>query len=158
MVTVNVKGIYNMAVSRYKHGVTWRDVPTSIVAPVTADSGIPVATGASPIFQTAGDYYVNKPRVYYSYEEAVSEMGYSDDWVTYGLSGVIYTYFALFNTGPIVLTNVLDPDDPAFQQPERVDDTYTFIKGVCSFISDTIVPKTLVVKDAASSTELAIGC
>src|SRR5215475_918295 len=97
-----------MAVTSYKRGVTWREIPTSIVAPVTADSGVPYVVGAAPIFQVDGPHYVNKPRVYLDYESAVAEMGYSDDWFTYPLCQVIYTYFALFNTGPIILNNVLD--------------------------------------------------
>ena len=98
-----------MAVSTYKHGVTWRDVPTSIVAPITADSGIPVAVGAAPVFLADNPAPLNVPRIYYSYEEAVAEMGYSDDWESYGLCEVMYTYFVLFNTGPIILINVFDP-------------------------------------------------
>jgi uncharacterized protein len=98
-----------MAVSTFKHGVTWRDVPTSIVGPITADSGIPVAVGAAPIHLADDPAPLNVPRVYYSYEEAVNEMGYSDDWISYGLCEVMYTYFVLHNTGPVILINVFDP-------------------------------------------------
>jgi phage tail sheath protein FI len=98
-----------MAVSTYKHGVTWRDVPTSIISPITADSGIPVAVGASPIYESTTPAPINVPRIYYSYQEAVTEMGYSEDWKTYGLSEVIYNYFVLFNVGPIILINVFNP-------------------------------------------------
>ena len=98
-----------MAVSTYKHGVTWRDVPTSIVAPITADSGIPVAVGAAPVHMADSPAPLNVPRVYYSYEEAANEMGFSYDFASYGLCEVMYTYFVLFNTGPIILINVFDP-------------------------------------------------
>jgi uncharacterized protein len=102
-----------MATSTYKHGVTWRDVPTSIKSPVTADSGIPVAIGAAPVYLSTSDMPAmpNVPRVYYTYEEAVAEMGYSNDWVSYGLCEVMYNYFVLFNTGPIILINVFDVSD-----------------------------------------------
>ena len=72
-----------MAVSTYKHGVTWRDVPTSIVSAVTADSGIPVAVGAAPVYESTSPAPLNVPRVYNTFEAAVAEMGYSDDWKTY---------------------------------------------------------------------------
>ena len=108
-----------MAVSTFKHGVTWRDVPTSIVAPITADL-IPVAVGAAPIFLADDPAPLNVPRVYYSYEEAVNEMGYSDDWVSYPLCEVMYTFFVLFNTGPIVLINVFDPADNMARRLRRL--------------------------------------
>jgi hypothetical protein len=50
---------------------------------------------------------INVPRVYASYEEAVAEMGFSKDFQTYTLCEVMYNYFVLFNTGPIILVNVL---------------------------------------------------
>lgn len=97
-----------MAVSTYKHGVTWRDVPTSIVAPITADSGIPVAIGAAPSYLSLDPAPVNTPRMYYTYAQAVAEMGFSYAFHRYPLSAVIYNYFALFNTGPIILSNAFD--------------------------------------------------
>jgi uncharacterized protein len=97
-----------MAVSTYKHGVTWRDVPTSIVAPITADSGIPVATGSAPTFLADSPAPLNVPRIYYSFEEAVAEMGFSYDFQSYPLCEVMYDYFVLFNVGPIILNNIFD--------------------------------------------------
>jgi phage tail sheath protein FI len=38
-------------------------------------------------------------------------MGFSKDFQTYTLCEVMYNYFALFNTGPIILINVFDPAD-----------------------------------------------
>src|SRR5271165_3155981 len=145
-----------MAVSTYKHGVTWRDIPTSIVAPVTADAGIPCIVGSAPVHQIVNPPPPNKPRVYFSYEDAVREMGYSDDWRSYTLCQAIYTYFALFNVGPIICWYVNDPDDPVFQDPvATVDDTFTFRKGVAAYISKNIIPSTLVVKDGAGVSGVA---
>ncbi len=132
-----------MAVTRYAHGVSWRDVPTSIVAPVTADSGIPFAVGANPVHQVSGPIYVNVPRVYLNYEQAVMEMGYSDDWRSYPLSQVIYVYFALFNTGPIILSNVLDPSNSTFQGAAVADQSVTFNNGLLPNISDVIIPSSI---------------
>jgi uncharacterized protein len=148
-----------MAVSSYKHGVTWRDVPTSIVAPVTADSGIPFICGASPVFQSSGEIYVNKPRVYLSYEEAVAEMGYSDDWRSYPVSMALYVYFALFNTGPIVVNNILDPKQPFFfgEGPSAPGDPYTFRNGVAAYISQALDTDSVVVTSEADSTVLVEG-
>ena len=137
-----------MAVSTFKHGVTWRDVPTSIVAPITADL-IPVAVGAAPIFLADDPAPLNVPRVYYSYEEAVNEMGYSDDWVSYGLCEVMYTFFVLFNTGPIVLINVFDPADN-MGTPVAEADTPVVNKQVV-LAEDNVVLSSIIVKDSAGA-------
>jgi uncharacterized protein len=148
-----------MAVSSYKHGVTWRDVPTSIVAPVTADSGIPFFVGTTPIQQVKPENRPkpNTPRVYYSYEDAVLELGYSDDWRTYNLSQAIYVYFALFNVGPIICSYLNGVDDTFYQSEPEVDDPFTFVKGICPLVSENILPETLVVKGATDSAELVLG-
>lgn len=139
-----------MAVSTYKHGVTWSDVPTSIVAPITADSGIPVATGVAPINLAVSPAPVNVPRIYYTFEEAVAEMGFSYDFQSYTLCEVIYTYFVLFNVGPIILINCLNPatdvkapvsDAPFILVNGSVD---TLIKGILNDSS-------LLVKDTAGT-------
>ena len=137
-----------MAVSTFKHGVTWRDVPTSIVAPITADL-IPVAVGAAPIFLADDPAPLNVPRVYYSYEEAVNEMGYSDDWVSYPLCEVMYTFFVLFNTGPIVLINIFDPADN-MSTPVAPADLSVVNKQVV-LAQDNVVLSSIVVKDTAGA-------
>jgi Bacteriophage tail sheath protein len=140
-----------MAVSNYRHGVTWRDIPTSIVAPVIADSGVPFIVGSAPVQQIENPPLPNRPRVYFNYEDAVKEMGYSDDWRSYTLCQSIYTYFALFNVGPIILSYVNDIRDAVFQDPAAVvDDTFTFIKGKAGYISKGIIPNTLAVASAAA--------
>jgi hypothetical protein len=112
-----------MAVSTYKHGVTWRDVPTSIVAPITADSGIPVATGVAPIYLADSPALLNVPRIYYTFEKPVAEMGFSYSFRRYPLCEVMYTYFVLFNVGPIILNNVFNPSDfpgtPVVDSPQQ---------------------------------------
>lgn len=135
-----------MAITSYKHGVTWRDIPTTIVAPVTSDSGIPIIVGASPAFQK-GKSYANIPRVYPNYESAVSEMGFSKDYKTYGISLAIYTYFALYNVGPIICINILNhEDDLAFQGTPVVDQPLTFTRGQLPFIARAMLPDSIEVK------------
>jgi uncharacterized protein len=135
-----------MAVSSYKHGVTWRDVPTSIVAPVKADSGIPIIIGAAPVHMAISPAPPNTPRVYMQYEDAVREMGFSKDFNRYGICEAMYVYFALFNTGPIICSHIIEADDPRFQQDNPAEPV-TFHEGVVHHLSRNIIPKTLEVKD-----------
>jgi uncharacterized protein len=141
-----------MAVSTYKHGVTWRDVPTSIVAPITADSGIPVAIGAAPIHMAESPAPLNVPRLYKTYEEAVAEMGFSYDFKSYPLCEVIYVYFALNNTGPIILVNVFDPalnrKTPVVASAQTLANGQVEITATGVPVKDIIL-STVVVKDSA---------
>ncbi len=90
------------------HGVYTEQVETSLSTPVVANSGIIFAVGAAPVHTVDGT--VNEPVMCYSYAEAVSAMGMSDDWEKYPLCEVIYTAFQLYSVAPIFLVNVLDKD------------------------------------------------
>lgn len=106
------------------HGVYTEQVATSLSTPVVADSGIIFAVGAAPV-QTV-DGTVNEPILCYSYAEAVTAMGMSDDWEKYPLCEVIYTAFQLYAVAPIVLVNVLDES----KHKKKIETTeYTITDG-----------------------------
>jgi phage tail sheath protein FI len=96
----------------YQHGVYKYEVPTALVPPVRTESGLPVFAGTAPIHLGSGPEAltnVNKPRLVYSYAEAVELFGFSRDWEKYTLCEAVYSQFALFGVCPCVLINVLDP-------------------------------------------------
>lgn len=93
----------------YKHGVYISEVPTSVVPPVRTSAGLPVVFGTAPVNLVAGDSPINEPVLCYTYQEAVEQFGYSDDWAGYTLCEFIKSHFALFACAPVVLVNVLDP-------------------------------------------------
>lgn len=90
------------------HGIDTSKKTTSVSTPNVAASGIIFAVGTAPVQQVGGK--VNEVIMANNYEEAVSALGYSDDWKKYGLAEVIYTAFQLYQTAPIFLVNVLDPE------------------------------------------------
>ena len=91
------------------HGVKASEVPTSIVATVATDSGLPVVFGTAPVHLTEDPTaYVNKPVICYSWKEATQNLGYHPDWDKYTLCEAMYTEFKLYNVKPIVFVNVLD--------------------------------------------------
>jgi len=94
-------------VANYYHGVSTRQVDTSVSTPVEADSGVPFVVGAAPVHTVGGT--VNEPVMCYTYAEAVSAFGFSDDWEKYPLCEMIYSQFQLYGVAPVVLVNVLDP-------------------------------------------------
>ncbi len=91
----------------YFHGAKASKRGTSISTPVTADSCIHLIVGTAPAHMVNGK--VNEPVYVSSYAEAVEAMGYSDDWKKYDICEEIYTSFKLYQNGPIVIINVLDP-------------------------------------------------
>lgn len=92
----------------FYHGVSTRQVETSISTPVEADSGIPFVVGTAPVHTVGGK--VNAPILAYTYEEAVTALGFSDNWEDYTLCEMLYSHYRLYERAPVVFVNVLDPD------------------------------------------------
>lgn len=89
------------------HGISTKKQTTSVASPVEVACGIPFVVGASPAHTVDGK--VNSVIMANSYEEAVTALGYSDDWEKYGLSEAVYTQFVLYQQFPAFFVNVLDP-------------------------------------------------
>lgn len=102
--------IARSATTLLKHGVTWSDVPTSIISPIKASAGINFVVGTAPAHLVAEPARANRPRLYNTYQAFVSEMGYSDDWKSYTLCEHAYCAFVLYGISPVVYCNVLDPN------------------------------------------------
>ena len=96
----------------YKHGVYTREVPTSILPSRTVMTNLPFVVGTAPVDSLDAEKprYVNEPRLYYTYEEFVSEMGWSEDWDKYTLCEFVQAYTSLYGSSPFVVVNVFDPD------------------------------------------------
>lgn len=138
----------------YRHSVHYSERPTSITPPVNTAAGLPVVVGTAPVHLASDPAPANKPVLCYGYDEAVAAMGYSEDWGKYTLCEFIFSQFALFNRGPVVLINVLDVTShkTAVAQAEKniaTDGTIT--------LSDPVIPSSLVVKKTASGDALVKG-
>lgn len=103
----------------YFHGAKASKRGTSISTPVTADSCIHLIVGTAPAHMVNGK--VNEPVYVSSYAEAVEAMGYSDDWKKYDICEEIYTSFKLYQNGPIVIINVLDPEKHLTGETDAAD-------------------------------------
>lgn len=101
------------------HGIGTSKQATSVSTPNVAASGIVFAVGAAPVHTVGGK--VNEVIMANTYEEAVSAMGYSDDWEKYGLCEVIYTMFQLYQQSPVFLVNVMDPE----KHKKKTTESYT---------------------------------
>ncbi len=136
----------------FRHGVYKSEVPTSLVSPVQTESGLPVIVGTAPIHLASGNgalSNVNKPQLIYSYGEAVSMFGFSDDWEKYTLCEFIYSQFALFAMSPCVLINVLDPS----RHKEIISSAdFTITDGSANLGQDVILANGLTFEEGTTYT------
>ena len=91
------------------HGVRTTENATSVSTPVVAECGVPYFIGTAPIQSAEHPATPNVPVMATSWDEAVEQLGYSDDWTNYTLCECMYSQFKLFGCQPAVFLNVLDP-------------------------------------------------
>ena len=132
----------------FPHGVSWSDVPTSVIAPVQADVGINVVFGAAPLHLSKdGKSYINRPRIYNRYEDAVAELGYSKDWETYDICEHMDACFVEFGVFPVIYVAVNDPEAGATAiAPAQV----TLVGGQAD-TGKELIAWTVEVKDSAGT-------
>jgi len=145
----------------YQHGVRVLEQPTGVVAPITGTAGLQVVFGTAPINLAENPTAVtNVPIIAHSWEEAVKQLGYSDDWESYTLCQSMYASFKLFGVAPVVFINVLDPatHKTAVTTPAAV--AISSMQGIIKATNTPvtgILKSTVVVKAAAdSSTALVL--
>lgn len=137
----------------YKHGVYTQEVPTSIVPAVNTTAGLPVVFGTAPVHLATDRAATNKPVLCYSYAEAVQQLGFSKDWAKYTLCEVMYSQFALYNRGPVVFVNVLDPKT----HKKSVTDKSVDIADKVATLDAPVLLDTLKIKASAVGSVLVAG-
>jgi phage tail sheath protein FI len=132
----------------FKHGVSWADVPTSVIAPVQADVGVNVVFGAAPLhLSKGGKDAINKPLIFNRYEDAVQVLGYSTDWDTYDICEHMNAAFVLFGVFPVIYVAVNDPETGATTlAPKQV----TLAAGQVD-TDEELIMWTVAVKDEAAT-------
>ena len=123
----------------FRHGIYTSEVPTSLISPVQGEAGLPVIVGTAPIHLASDEdamQNVNKPKLIYSYEEAVKQFGFSRDWEKYTLCEFIYSQFALYGMSPCVLINVLDPSKHNETVSER---EYELVDGEVNLGTEVLI-------------------
>lgn len=137
----------------YKHGVYVSEVPTSIVPAVNTTAGLPVVFGTAPVHLATDRADTNKPVLCYSYAEAVQQLGFSKDWAKYTLCEVMYSQFALYNRGPVVFVNVLDPKN----HKKNVTDKSVAVSDKTAKVTAAVLLDTLKIKVSAVGSVLVAG-
>ena len=127
----------------FYHGISTRQVATSLSTPVTAASGVTFVVGTAPVHMLGAEtadgknayISINTPIMCNSYSEAVSSLGFSDDWEKYTLCEVMYNHFQLYATSPVFFVNVLDPVKHKISVPVE---NYTVVDGKAKLPFDAI--------------------
>ena len=89
------------------HGINVTQASTAVSTPNTANVGIPFVVGPAPLGAATGTAAtVGKPVLCTSYDEAVAQLGWSDDWAAYPVCEVIYSHFKLFSCQPLIVNPV----------------------------------------------------
>lgn len=91
------------------HSVTTTEQATSVSTPLTAAYGIPFVVGTAPVHTADNPSTVGLPVFCATWEEAVDQLGYSDDWNKFTLCEVMYSHFKLYGMSPVIFLNLFDP-------------------------------------------------
>ena len=133
----------------YNHGIRIEEQATSIVAPITGSAGLQVVIGTAPINLAKDPYSVtNVPLIAYSFSEAASQLGYSDDFKKFTLCQSMDASFRIFNVAPIIVINVVDPKK---HKKDNTEASINVVAKQAKLEEDGILLDTLVVKDGATT-------
>lgn len=95
---------------KYYRGVRVLEEGTDLAEPINGSVGLQVVFGTAPInLADNPNAAVNVPVICYSFQEAKSKLGYSEDFESYTLCQSIYANFVAYRVAPVVFINVLDP-------------------------------------------------
>lgn len=89
-------------------GVNASRVSPKTSSPNVAKVGIPYFVGTAPVHMAEKAGRAGAPVLCNSWDEAVSRLGFSDDWEKYTLCQAMYSHFQLYGCRPAVFCNVLD--------------------------------------------------
>ena len=143
--------------SEYKHG-TYGEYAESVGRISTPASTTVVYVGTAPVNLVRGyKAYVNAPVKLVDFGAVKKYMGYSDDWTKFSLCEAFKAHFdnPAGNVGPIVVINVLNPDE--HKKEQATTKALTFVNGRASIESDTIILDTLVLADKVEGEDFEVS-
>lgn len=140
--------------SSYQHGIYIQERDTAVSIPKQSLANIAVAVGTAPV-NLVDNPVANKPIVVTSYDEAVAAVGYSDNWESYTLCQVIRAFFREFETGPLVLINVLDS---SIHKSSSITNLFNIVsKTVKIEVEGILLDNNFIVKDDTGTTTYIKG-
>lgn len=120
--------------------------------------GAIVYVGTAPVHTVEGGAdNVNVPIVVNNMAEARKKLGYSDDWASYTLCEAMHVHFDIKGVGPLVMINVLDPNNAAHKNSTKVTASKTPVNGAIVIPeAESIIVDTIAVKTTGQSPETKV--
>lgn len=142
----------------YLHGV-YGDITASSTASTKQGGMVSAFVGTAPIHMIrdyADKNLVNEPIKLTSMADAITKIGYSDDFETYTLCEVVATHFnnPKGNVGPIYVINVLDPD--VAKSVETQGKEVTFINRTGYISQKDLIPDTVAIVDLVEGDDYSL--
>ncbi len=140
----------------YSHGITIEEQATSLVPTIEVSASLPVVIGTAPLHlinAPVAELPTNKATLIYSYNEAVTTFGYSDDWEKYSLCEYMDAAFSKNSVSPVIFINVLD----LTKHKQSVADTQKTFTDKEVLIDEPVILSSLVVKKEAAGQPLKYG-
>lgn len=128
----------------FKHGITTSERSTSVKSAAQVGAGLTVVVGTAPV-NLVSDPSLHKPVLAMSFGEAAEKLGYSNNLSDFTLCEVMDTHFKLFNVGPVVFINVMDPTK---HKTTVTDSEIPLSNGKATIQKEGILLDSLVVKSA----------
>lgn len=98
--------------SNYKHNISSKRKGTALSLPSTGMANVTVVIGTAPVNMCDDPYHAaNVPLAAYSKAEAVKKAGWSEDFAMYTICQSVYAAFNVFAVAPLIMINVLDPNN-----------------------------------------------
>ena len=135
----------------YFHGVYNTEQDTSLTAPIQGSAGLQVIFGTAPIHLSDDpEKAANTLKLCYSFKECQQAVGYSDDFDKFTLCQSIDACFRVFNVAPIILVNVLDPNNSNHTTTNEAA-SVDVSDGVAIYGEEYVLLNTLTVKNGETT-------
>ncbi|RKJ18424.1 phage tail sheath family protein [bacterium D16-50] len=98
--------------SNYPHGISTTRKSTGLTSPIASAANVTVVIGTAPVNMAADPYRAaNVPFAAYNKADAITKMGWSQDFKRFTIMQSVYAAFNVFAVAPLVMINVLDPNN-----------------------------------------------
>lgn len=144
--------------SDYLHGAYAQQVDSPDYTSPTGVGTIPVYIGRAPVHQLADSGgKVGVPILLSSWLDAMTKIGYSEDWKDFDLCEAVYAHFrnGIQSIGPIIVINALDPAEDKSSTQQTV--TITFVKKAATISSARAILGTVAIEGKVLGTDFSVA-
>ena len=142
--------------SDYQHGAYAQQEDSPDYTSPAGVGTIPVYIGRAPVHQLA-DYAgkTNVPILISGWLDALTKIGYSDDWKDYDLCEAVYAHFrnVIHSVGPIIVINALNPGDKKDETQKTA--SVSFVKKTATIENPRVILKTVAIADKVLGTDFS---